>query len=71
MKLQELDNDLKMMIGDIVLCSGMIAYLGVFNLQARINCVNHWRSMLENLEINYNKQCSLSVIGVGVEWWWI
>ncbi len=46
-KLEDFDLDLKLMIGDLVQCCGIIAYLGAFNLQYRIDCINHWKLMLD------------------------
>ena len=61
-KLDELHIDLKMMIGDILLCAGIITYLGIFTFQMRSDCVMNWQHLLDKFQIEFNPKCSLSVI---------
>jgi len=35
-----------MITGDVLLSSGIIAYLGAFNLSYRDECVDYWKKML-------------------------
>jgi len=43
--------DSKNLIGDTVICSGIIAYLGVFVKSYRDECVSQWVHMLNDFKI--------------------
>uniref|UniRef100_A0A7S2P1M5 Uncharacterized protein n=1 Tax=Leptocylindrus danicus TaxID=163516 RepID=A0A7S2P1M5_9STRA len=46
--------------GDILLCSGMIAYLGSFTSSYRANAINSWSSLLQSKGITCSNDFSLS-----------
>lgn len=46
--------------GDILICSGIIAYLGVFTTQYRTICVDNWIEMLKGLNIQSSQEISLN-----------
>lgn len=49
-------------VGDILVCSGCIAYLGVFVQVYRTDCVKNWISMIRNFNIKSNDEISLNAI---------
>ena len=56
--------DLVNLEGDILISSGIIAYLGVFIRDYRDECIKNWGSMLRELGINSTENVSLnSVLG--------
>lgn len=56
--------DLINLEGDILISSGIIAYLGVFIRDYRDECIKNWGSMLRELGINSTENVSLnSVLG--------
>jgi dynein heavy chain, axonemal len=50
------------LVGDILVCSGCIAYLGVFIMQYRQDCVKNWISMIKTFNIKSNEEISLNAI---------
>jgi dynein heavy chain len=49
-------------VGDILVCSGCIAYLGVFVQAYRTDCIKNWISMIRNFNIKSNDEISLNAI---------
>lgn len=47
------------LVGDILLCSGIIAYLGVFIKQYREDCVKNWMTLLDHYKIQCSPNISL------------
>ena len=46
-------------VGDVVIASGVIAYLGVFLKSYRDECTNSWAEMLRQFDINSTKDVSV------------
>jgi dynein heavy chain len=42
-----------MITGDVLLCSGIIAYMGPFFVNQRENCPNQWKKELELKNIEF------------------
>ncbi len=47
------------MLGDCVLCSGIIAYMGAFPISYRDDTVSEWKEFLKTLNIKSNANFSL------------
>ena len=43
-----------MIIGDILISSGMIAYMGIFGMSYRVSCMKIWLKMIDENNININ-----------------
>lgn len=60
------------LVGDIIICSGFIAYLGVFLADYRADCKTNWIEMLKTYQIAANPNVDLiNVMGDAVlisEW---
>lgn len=57
-------SDRECLVGDTIVCSGFLAYLGVFVASYRADCVAGWTSMLEKFQITCTKDLNLvSVLG--------
>ena len=50
------------LLGDILVSSGIIAYLGVFIQQYRKDCISNWIDMIKKFDIKSNKDVSLNSI---------
>ena len=48
------------LVGDILICSGIIAYLGVFTQFYRDDCIKNWIEMIKSLNIKANTVISLN-----------
>ena len=54
--------------GDILICSGILAYLGVFTADYREDCVSQWVKMLKEYQINSSENVNLNdVLGEQVK----
>jgi hypothetical protein len=49
------------MVGDVLLCSGMIAYMGIFELNYRKYCIENWKKKLIEKNIHTNIDFTLKV----------
>lgn len=49
-------------VGDIIICAGFIAYMGVFLSDYREDCKKQWTQMLFKYNIRSNKNCDLTNI---------
>jgi len=49
-------------IGDVIISSGVIAYLGVFLKNYRDECTQQWADMLRQFNINSTKNVSVEVV---------
>lgn len=66
--LEKNKNDKVNLVGDIVLASGVIAYLGVFSLDYRTESVKSWSQLLQKYQIFHNPKFQMKeVLGVGVK----
>lgn len=50
------------LVGDILVCSGCIAYLGVFIQLYRTDCIKNWITMIRQFSIKSNDEISLNAI---------
>lgn len=50
------------LVGDIIVSSGIIAYLGVFTQSYRQDCIKNWISMIRTFNIKSNDDISLNAI---------
>lgn len=50
------------LVGDILVSSGIIAYLGVFTQVYRSECVKNWIDMIKSFNIKSNTDISLNAI---------
>ena len=50
------------LLGDIIVSSGIIAYLGVFTQVYRNDCIKNWISMIKEFDIKSNQDISLRAI---------
>jgi len=50
------------LVGDILISSGIIAYLGVFIMSYRQDCVKNWIDMIKMFNIKSNPDVSLTAI---------
>ena len=48
------------LVGDILICSGIIAYLGVFTQFYRQECIKNWIDMIKSFNIKANEEISLN-----------
>jgi len=48
--------------GDILICSGIMAYLGVFTTDYRKECINQWVEMLNKFEIKSTEDINLKEV---------
>jgi len=56
------------LVGDIVVSSGIIAYLGVFSMEYREEAINEWIKLMKTFQIISTPDFTLSgVLGVGVK----
>lgn len=56
------------LVGDIVLSAGIVAYLGVFSLDYRVEAIDSWVEILNSFEIKCTENFSLKeVLGDGVK----
>jgi len=46
-------------VGDILICSGVIAYLGVFLKDYREDCIKSWKEMMDQYEIKSSDNLTL------------
>jgi dynein heavy chain len=49
-------------VGDIIVCSGIVAYLGVFTENYRVDCVKNWIDMLREFEIKSSPEVAIQPI---------
>lgn len=60
-------NDLKsetnLVVGDVLLCSGVIAYLGVFPMDYRASCLESWEGMLKKFGIEKSHMSFQNILG--------
>ena len=52
----------KHLVGDVLISSGVIAYLGVFINSYRIDCIQNWTEMLKEFSINSSEIYSLQAV---------
>ena len=45
---KQLQSQKQTVVGDILLCSGIVAYLGAFSAAYRASCVSDWKDVLRN-----------------------
>ncbi len=57
-----LEGDMKHLVGDVILSSGVIAYLGAFTKQYRVNCINSWLQLLKTFEVQVAENFSLKEV---------
>lgn len=50
------------LVGDIIVCSGVIAYLGVFIQSYRQECIKNWITMVRNFYIKSNDEVNMNAI---------
>jgi dynein heavy chain len=50
------------LVGDVLISSGIIAYLGVFVKSYREDCINNWIHMMKDFNIKSNDVISLNAI---------
>lgn len=50
------------LVGDILISSGIIAYLGVFVQSYRQDCIKNWTEMIRAFNIKSNPDVSLSAV---------
>lgn len=50
------------LVGDVLISSGVIAYLGVFINSYRIDCINNWTEMLTQFGIKSSEEFSLQTV---------
>lgn len=50
------------LVGDILICAGIIAYLGVFVQSYRLECIRTWIDMIKTFNIKSNDEISLNAI---------
>ena len=50
------------LVGDILVCSGIIAYLGIFSMIYRQDCIKIWINMIKTFNIKSNEEISLNAI---------
>jgi len=56
------------LVGDIVISSGVIAYLGVFSMEYRNSAIEGWVELMKTFEIKSSEKFSLrEVLGNGVK----
>lgn len=66
--LEKRKNDLSCLVGDTIVCSGFLAYLGVFVAEYRKTCCNEWINMLQKFNITCSKDLSIvDVLGQQVK----
>jgi dynein heavy chain len=59
-------------VGDIIISSGIIAYLGVFTADYRENAINSWVELMKSFEIQSTTPFNLAVVlgdGVKIQKW--
>ena len=49
-------------VGDILICSGVIAYLGVFTENYRVDCIKNWIEMLKEFDIKSSEDVAIQPI---------
>lgn len=54
--------NLENIVGDVIIASGVIAYLGVFLKNYRDECTNQWADMLRQFNIQSTKNVSVEVV---------
>jgi dynein heavy chain len=65
---EDLRNDSKSITGDIMLSSGIIAYLGAFPILYRDECIAAWKGLLDKHKILRTENYSLQdIVGDGVQ----
>lgn len=65
--LEKSREDRKNLVGDIVISSGVIAYLGVFSLDYRNSAIKSWVELMKSFEIKSSEIFKLrDVLGNGV-----
>lgn len=50
------------LVGDVLVSSGIIAYLGVFTQAYRNDCIKNWIEMIRSFNIKSNNDISLNAI---------
>jgi len=56
------------LVGDIIISSGIIAYLGVFSLEYRQDAISAWINIMKSFEIKSTENFSMrEVLGIGVK----
>lgn len=66
--LEKNKNDKVNLVGDIVIASGVIAYMGVFSLDYRAESVKSWSKLLQQYHIFHNPKFQMKeVLGNGVK----
>lgn len=64
----------KCLVGDIIISSGIIAYLGVFSLEYRDYAIKSWMTLMKTFQIQSTDDFSLQVVlgdGVKIQKWHI
>ena len=61
-KIKKLTNDLSHVVGDILLASGIITYLGYFPIDYRQQCITQWIKLLEKNQIKVTIPYNLATI---------
>ena len=62
------------LVGDIIISSGIIAYLGVFSLDYRAEALENWITLMQSFEIKSTFPFSLQEVlgnGVKIQKWYI
>lgn len=66
--LEKNKNDKVNLVGDIAIAAGVIAYLGVFSLDYRIESIKNWSKLLQQYQIFHNPKFQMKdVLGNGVK----
>jgi dynein heavy chain len=56
------------LVGDIIIASGVIAYLGVFNVDYRAEAIENWINLMKSFEIKSSEEFKLaSVLGIATK----
>ena len=63
-----LEQDMKHIVGDVIISSGVIAYLGAFTMQYRHSCISTWLQLLQTFEVQVAEGFSVkNVLGDDVK----
>ena len=56
------------MVGDVIISSGVIAYLGVFSIEYRKEAISNWVSLMKSFNIKASEVFKLNdVLGIGTK----
>lgn len=56
------------LVGDIIISSGVIAYLGVFSIEYRKEAISNWVNLMKSFNIKASEEFKLvEVLGIGTK----